>query len=304
LAKRLARHHLAISAAMLSAALSEEAASAFVPASLRISTIQDALRVAAGQTVTTRAAALMKEVLHMMFLTKVKLATVFLAVVGVLGVLTASFFAPMRAADEKPPAEPKPAAEPAAKETLVTKITRLEEDRDLEDLESLLHIGKHVKEVRLRPGVPLSIGVDIELYKDGQKQEPHWNLSNLDFAGSGGEEQLQRVRVTFLTADLDHLPLAGARKGHCRVQMSLRIWDKEGGYSQGGLRDDVPKTLFDFTRCSASGFNPEAGSATEAPLLYFMGGGKVYKGAGTVSELLEKNPKGDFLIVYLRVRKK
>jgi RNA polymerase sigma factor (sigma-70 family) len=304
LAKRLARHHLAISATMLSAALSEETASACVPASLRISMIQDALRVAAGQTVTTPAAVLMKEVLHMVFLTKVKLATVFLATMGVLGVLTASFFAPMRAADEKQAAEPKTPAEPAVKETLVTKITPLEENRDFEDLQSLLHIGKTVKDVRLRPGVPLDIGVDIELYKDGQKQEPHWGLCNLDFGGSGGEEQLQRARVTFLTADLDHLPLAGARKGHCRVQMSLRIWDKEGGYSEGGLRDDVPKALFDFTHCFAHGFKPEAGSATEAPLLYFTGGGKEYRFASTVSELLKKNPKGDFVIVYLRVRMK
>ncbi len=43
LAKRLARHHLAISAAMLTAALSEETASACVPASLLVSTARDAL---------------------------------------------------------------------------------------------------------------------------------------------------------------------------------------------------------------------------------------------------------------------
>jgi RNA polymerase sigma factor (sigma-70 family) len=307
LAKRLARHHLTISAAMLSAALSDEAASACVPASLLVSTTRDALQVAAGQTITTPAAVLMKEVLQMMFLTKVKLATVFLAAVGMLGVLTASFFVPTQAADEKPKAELKPAAEPAAKETLVTKLTLLEEDRALDDIESLLHIHKDVYEVNLRSELP-TLGVDIEVYKDGQKQKTDWNLPYLDVTRRGKEQPIQRARLTLLTADLDHLLLAGARKGHCRLQTSLAFCGNKGdGWcAKSSSSVDVPKALFDFSGGGTSGvFSAEAGSATKAPLFFLItGSATVTSPMNTVAEVIEKHSKGDLLIVSLHIRKK
>ncbi|HTU93277.1 MAG TPA: RNA polymerase sigma factor, partial [Gemmataceae bacterium] len=193
LAKRLARHRLALSMGVALAALTDETASAAVPASLLVSTIQDALRIAAGQTVATPAAVLMKEVLQMMLLTKLKFAAVLLATVGVMGVLAASFFAPMRAADDKP-AEPKPAPPPAVKKTLATKITHRADD--IGDVASLLHITKRVCEVELQPlKGRTNLSVEMDLYKDGKKQPTHFS-SGL----SSTYEAPVRAKVALLAA--------------------------------------------------------------------------------------------------------
>jgi RNA polymerase sigma factor (sigma-70 family) len=96
LAKRLSKHGLTLSGAMLGAVVSQGAASACLPASLLVSTSKAATFVAAGRAVTTGAispkiAALMKGVLQTMLLSKLKNATVLLLGVGIgatgLGVL-------------------------------------------------------------------------------------------------------------------------------------------------------------------------------------------------------------------------
>jgi RNA polymerase sigma factor (sigma-70 family) len=77
LAKRLAHHGLALSAASLATALSQGAASACVPAPLTTSTIEAATAVAAGQVVTAKftahVAALAEGVLKTMFITKLRI---------------------------------------------------------------------------------------------------------------------------------------------------------------------------------------------------------------------------------------
>lgn len=296
LAKRLARYRQALPLGVILAALSGEAASAAVPASLLVSTVQDALRIVAGQTVATPAAVLMKEVMQMMLLTKLKLAGVFLATVGVMGVLAASFFAPMRAADEKP-AEPKPVPGPVAKMTLATKITHRK--NDFGDVESLLHIRKQVCEVDLRPLKALTpLGVEIEVYKDGRKIKTYgpWSVATA---------KQPRAKVAVLAADLDYLPLAGAREKHCRMKIDFLLSSGKAAASTGS-EIDVPKELFDFSRVSNQNpFDTKAGSATEMPLFYFqVNRSTQVVGAGAVPDLLKRNPKGDFLIVYLRVRKR
>jgi hypothetical protein len=296
LAKGLARHRQALSMGVILAALSEEAASAAVPASLLGSTIQDALRIAAGQTVATPAAVLMKEVMQMMLLTKLKLVTMCLAAVGVMGVLAASFFGPMRAADEKP-TEPKSAPQPAAKETLASTITRL--DNDIGDVASLLKIYKRVCEVELQPlKKSTTLGVDIEVYKDGRKRNTYKPITFSNVGNLSGQKPI-RVKVAVLAADLDYLPLADARKNHCRVQVDFAL---PGAQSSSAV--DVDKEMFDFTHTAGGGWFPrEAGSATETPLFWDLARSRVIADANTVPEIRERNPKGDLLIVYLRVRK-
>lgn len=239
----------------------------------------------------------MKEVLQMMLLTKPKLATVLLATVGVMGVLAASFFAPMHAADEQP-AEPKPAPAPAAKTTLATKITFRE--NDIGDVATLLRIEKKVCEVELQPQKPHTLfGVDIEVYKDGRKAKTY-------VTGAVGSHKAIRAKVALLAADSDYLPLAGARAKHCRMKITFGVYS-DTGHATNSNEIDVPKKLFDLSHDNSFGnFSPDAGSATEMPLFYLhvnRSNQTVREGHGTVPELIKNNPKEDFLIVYLRVRK-
>ena len=89
LAKRLARHGLAISGVTLATVLSDQAVSACVPISVMASTKQAVALVVAGQAATgavsTKVAALTEGVLKTMLLTKLKIATAVLVSVGVLG---------------------------------------------------------------------------------------------------------------------------------------------------------------------------------------------------------------------------
>jgi hypothetical protein len=91
LAKRLARHGLAVSGGAVAAMLSNNAASACVPAPLMMSTIQAVTLVAANHAaagvVSASVAALTEGVLKTMFMTKLKIATaIVVAVVALLGV--------------------------------------------------------------------------------------------------------------------------------------------------------------------------------------------------------------------------
>ena len=89
LAKRLAQHGLAVSGGTLAAVLSEQAASACVPISVKASTIKAATMLAAGQAaagvISTKVAALTEGVVKSMLLAKLKIATAVLVAVGVLG---------------------------------------------------------------------------------------------------------------------------------------------------------------------------------------------------------------------------
>jgi len=92
LAKRLARHGLAVSAGALAAEMSQKAASAVVPTSVVSGTIKAAILVAAGQTVAAGAisevAALTEGVLKTMLITKLKITTAVLLAVSIIGFST------------------------------------------------------------------------------------------------------------------------------------------------------------------------------------------------------------------------
>jgi RNA polymerase sigma factor (sigma-70 family) len=91
LAGRLARRGLALSAGTLVGLFAQQAASACVPASVAVSTIQAASSLVTGQTVAAAAisfkvAALMEGVLKAMLMTKLKIAAVVVLVTGLIAV--------------------------------------------------------------------------------------------------------------------------------------------------------------------------------------------------------------------------
>jgi RNA polymerase sigma factor (sigma-70 family) len=89
LARRLARHGLAVSGGMLAAVLSQEGAAAEVPISVASVTIQAASRSAAGQAVAglvpAKVVTLTEGVLKTMSMTRFKMVFVLMVVAGVLG---------------------------------------------------------------------------------------------------------------------------------------------------------------------------------------------------------------------------
>ena len=90
LAKRLARHGLAVSGGVLAAALCQNAASACVPGPLVVSTVQAATLMAAGKVLATGAisakvVALMEGVLKAMLMTKIKVAIAVVMTVHLIG---------------------------------------------------------------------------------------------------------------------------------------------------------------------------------------------------------------------------
>jgi RNA polymerase sigma factor (sigma-70 family) len=96
LAKRVARHGLAISAGGLAAVLSQDAAAA-VPTSVVSATIESAT----GQAVSAKVAALVEGVLRIMLLKKLKVATAVLVAVGLL-FSTGSLLVPSGVAAQRP----------------------------------------------------------------------------------------------------------------------------------------------------------------------------------------------------------
>jgi RNA polymerase sigma-70 factor (ECF subfamily) len=89
LSRRLSRHAVPFSAAALPALLGQDAASAAVPAPLVCSTVKASLLVATGEVAAgalpVSVSALMEGVLKAMWWTKVKIATVLLLAVGIVG---------------------------------------------------------------------------------------------------------------------------------------------------------------------------------------------------------------------------
>jgi RNA polymerase sigma factor (sigma-70 family) len=106
LVKRLARHGLAVSSGALGAILSQNVASAGVPAWLVSSTVKAARLFAAGQSaavglISAKAAALTEGVLQTMLLSKLKAAVVLMLTIGGLGIGASAL--PFRTVAAEPP---------------------------------------------------------------------------------------------------------------------------------------------------------------------------------------------------------
>jgi RNA polymerase sigma factor (sigma-70 family) len=133
LAGRLARRGLAVTGAALAAALAAPSAQAGVPAPLMVSTVQAATLFAAGAAATpavsARVVALTRGVLKAMLLTRLKIATLVVLALAMLGTATGMLLLPRL--DAQPAAGPPGGAgapargeRPAAKST-VEKMTEL-----------------------------------------------------------------------------------------------------------------------------------------------------------------------------------
>jgi RNA polymerase sigma factor (sigma-70 family) len=109
LAKRLARHGLAVSGGALAAVLAERAASG-VPPAVVSNAIQVAGLAAEGTAVPVRAAALAEGVSRAMVLTRIKVITAGLLLIGILGIGVA--LRPLAARMPTPEAGPEPVAQP------------------------------------------------------------------------------------------------------------------------------------------------------------------------------------------------
>jgi RNA polymerase sigma factor (sigma-70 family) len=120
LARRLAECGLAMSGGALAAALSEGVASATVPPTLAVATVKAATLVVAGQaSAATPVAALVKEVMKDMLLTKLKV----IAGIAMIGTLLGGGGIAYRATVQAMPAEERPAdAETLRKENELLKI--------------------------------------------------------------------------------------------------------------------------------------------------------------------------------------
>jgi RNA polymerase sigma factor (sigma-70 family) len=177
LAKRLARHNLAISAGALPALLAQQAAGATVPAAILSTTIKAVCQVAAGKgaaLLSLQAAALTEEVVKAMFLTKIgKISAVLLLVIASCSLGYGAYASlgggpkeiPVAGADKKDPLAQAafklaplkiPARQPDEKDKLLEEPEKLKilnlsskflKDDDLlqlpEDIDGLIMRGRH-----------------------------------------------------------------------------------------------------------------------------------------------------------------
>jgi RNA polymerase sigma factor (sigma-70 family) len=131
LAKRIGRHGSAISGATLAATLSQQTASACVPASVMTAAIKIVTLVAAGQAaggaISATATALAEGVIKVMLLNKLKMAAVVLLVLGSLGV-GGVYTHQMVGAQPGPSSQP--AGEPQITRTATSNKDRAKTDTD------------------------------------------------------------------------------------------------------------------------------------------------------------------------------
>lgn len=154
LGRRLAARGVALSAASLAVLLSPKTASASVPASLLVSTLEAATLFAAGKTaaaglVSAKVVALTEGVLKAMLLTKLKIATGLLLAVGILG--TGAGLVTHKALAEKPAKAAKGEAGPTvsghviAVDTGKNRITIASKGADKSKVENGYDLAKDVK---------------------------------------------------------------------------------------------------------------------------------------------------------------
>lgn len=289
-ARDLLRRRLAGSGAALSVGLLTPPPAEVV----RNELVKSLTGAAAGRGATAvaspKAVALAEGVVKEMFWTKLRIAlatALMLAVAGAGAVAVGYGRAPA-------PDGPKPPA-PAGP---VEKVTLKAQDPD--DVASILHVYKQ------SGAAPFPVPVQkaqlrIDFYRAGRPLKNQTvNGGLIDVTGIA--RKADAVRFSLQAADLDYLPLGGGEKGSCRVQLALQLISAGGESALGGVggSEDVPKTVFDFSRVrSGSAFPASAASATEVPLFYMLANTDTAVGADAVADVLAKNPTADVAVVSL-----
>jgi RNA polymerase sigma factor (sigma-70 family) len=210
-ARELLRRRLSRDAGLSAGVLAAPPPADAVSAGLVRSTIQAALRAAAGDAggAPLRTAALARGVVREMSWSRVKLASAMLAAIGVVG------GGALALAYGRPPA---PGGSPHGPGPAAVKV--VVKEPDFGDTASILHIQKRSAEVQFRGKVNAAELV-LQFYKDGKPAGQVPAFANIDVSGIA--DKPDAARVSLQAADLDYLPLAGGEKGHCRLRMELAL---------------------------------------------------------------------------------
>jgi RNA polymerase sigma factor (sigma-70 family) len=172
LAKRLARHGLAVSGASLTGLLAQTAASAGVPAAVISSTIQTATLVAASNgavvgVASTKVAALTEGVMKAMLLSKLKIATaavLLLSLIAGAGVFIGGSTQPAvsQAPNKKAPAQVAPAPKP--REETLALMRMLEQPIKTNGLQEKVKLKTALEYITNKFGGKVPILIDREAF--------------------------------------------------------------------------------------------------------------------------------------------
>jgi hypothetical protein len=163
----------------------------------------------------------------------------------------------------------------------------------LDDLAGVLHIEKYRGRVELTSGFT-NCKLVLAGYKDGKPAA----LPDAEADLMAQAETNCTLRYGVQVVDLDYLPLGGAKKNHCRMHFAFQLPDG----STAGLDRDIPKGLFDVSKCSNLRFTERAATAKEAPLFWLKQGGTIPgPDVAGKDEVVSKYTKdGAVLIVSMR----
>jgi RNA polymerase sigma factor (sigma-70 family) len=202
---RLTRRGLALSGAVLTTVLTENALSATVPAKMVESTIQAAIHFTAGTAATAsalspRAAALTEGVLRTMLLTKVKMVGALFLTASLLGVGTGALTYRTLAAGAPAPEDTR---EPAETMRVVSPYVRVPSQRD----GVLVLVGTEIKKDETVPPellVTLTSGGETTNYRRlraGDKVEKGQLLGRIDDRLARDELASRKTKLTAAEAD-------------------------------------------------------------------------------------------------------
>src|SRR5262245_1494457 len=165
-----------------------------------------------------------------------------------------------------------------------------------DDTAEILRITRRSGQVTLGSNRPPAGRLVIEFYFNGQKQNRTIEAGGFDHTAVKSAWG-KPVEFCIQAADLDYLPLADPKKGHCRVLIKTGI---DGSFSSSTR--DIEKEFFDFAQGGGAGpFTAEISSGDTIPLFYTLIETNEMRGANTVEDLIRLNPKGKLAIVYLRL---
>jgi RNA polymerase sigma factor (sigma-70 family) len=192
LAKRLARHNVALSAVTLGLVLSQHALAASLPASLAAATVTAAARMAAGKAIAPSVATLADTVVKAMFLSKLKIAAAMCVLLAAIG-LGLSAFLPAANAERKPQPEPRIIKSEQATDYVVQAIDVANNTIEATQTESF--DGDDLALLSLRVGPATKILVDGRDAKLADIQTGH--IVNLTFERSAiGQHNALRIEAT------------------------------------------------------------------------------------------------------------
>lgn len=160
------------------------------------------------------------------------------------------------------------------------------------DLGPLLRIKQLEGYVELNSGFT-NMSLVVDAYKEGKPVElpdSHVSLRGASLDTSG------KIRYAAQVVDLDFLPLADGKKGHCRLRLTFFL--PEG--AKVSVERDIPKDVIDLSRSSDFAFTEVASTNQEVPLLWSRTGRKTALQAKTKDDVIKEHQEGAILLLTLR----